>query len=159
MINKIRLKYGKIIEEPSCGVETRLSPLNQNKSIFATVPACQSGSVNAFFDIFPAHAGQDRPNGIPGSPSCPPTPGRAVGLISERLVNGRGRRARLARVRSSPLAGASAARCAHRPGGLSTGPLRPGRPPGILPEGFQPRAPAVGPCTWTGAAHRAGQCV
>ena len=37
------------------------------------------------------------------------------------------------------------------------GPLRPCRPPGIPPEGFRPRAPAVGPCTWTGAAHRAGQ--
>ena len=119
----------------------------------------KTSAVKGFFDIFRARAGQDRPDGIPGSPSCPPTPGRAVGLISERLVNGRGRRARLAQVRSSPLAGASVARCARRHGGLPTGPLRPGRPPGILPEGFQPRAPAVGPCTWTGAAHRAGQCV
>ena len=123
-----------------------------------TVPACQSVPVNALFDIFSARAGQDRPDGIPGSPSCPPTPGRAVGLILKRLVNGRGRRARLVWVCSSPLAGAFAARCARRPGGLPTGPLRPGRPPGIPPEGFQPRAPAVGPCTWTGAAHRAGQC-
>ena len=123
-----------------------------------TVPACQSGSVNALFDIFPARAGQDRPDGIPGSPSCPPTPGRAVGLILKRLVNGRGRRARLVWVCSSPLAGAFAARCARRPGGLPTGPLRPGRPLGIPPEGFPSRAPPVGPCTWTGAAHRAGQC-
>ena len=111
----------------------------------STVLLRQSEAVKGFFDIFPARAGQDRPDGITGSPSCPTTRDRAVRLISERLVNGRGRRAQLARVRLSPLAGASVARCARRLGGLPMGPLRPGRPPGIPPRGFPAPGARCGP--------------
>ena len=51
--------------------------------------------------------------------------------------------------------GACAVRCVRRPGGIPMAPPRPGRPPGLPPCGLQPWAPAVGPCTWAGAAHQA----